>query len=190
MWKDDDVAELIARGAVDEAATHLIETRGPEILGYLRGVLRDEGLAGDAFSMFCEGVWRGLPGFRGDASLRSWCYRIAWNIVLSIKKDAYWKRHDRLRTSMASQLAGRIFSTTAVKRERESNALDRLKALLDSEEQTLLTLRLDRELSWSEIAEVLGEQDGTKSHDTALRKRFERLKDKLASAARDEGLVD
>jgi RNA polymerase sigma-70 factor (ECF subfamily) len=189
MSTDDDIAKLVARGAIDDAATLLIEERGPEIIGYLRSVLRDEGAAGDAFSAFCERVWRGLPGFRGEASLRSWCYRIAWNAALSLRKDVHRRRHDRLHTSMASQLAGRIF-TTAVKRERESSALDRLKARLDGEEQTLLTLRVDRQLSWSEIADVFAAEDGTRPQEAALRKRFERLKDKLASAARDEGLVD
>lgn len=171
-------------------ATLLIEARGPEILGYLRAVLRDEGAASDTFSSFCERVWRGLPGFRGDASLRSWCYRIAWNAVHSMRRDARRQRQDRLRTSMASQLAGRIFATTAAERERKSSALERLKERLDDDEQTLLTLRVDRQLSWSEIAEVFAAEDGERPREAALRKRFERLKDKLASAAKKEGLVD
>jgi RNA polymerase sigma-70 factor (ECF subfamily) len=190
MATDDDVAALVASGAIDEAATLLIERRGPEITGYLRGVLRDEGDAADAFSAFCERVWRGLPGFRGEASLRSWCYRIAWNTILSLKKDARRRRQARLRTSMASRLAGRIFATTAAEHERESSALDRLKARLDGAEQTLLTLRVDRQLSWSEIADVFAAEDGARPREAALRKRFERLKDKLASAARDEGLLE
>ena len=187
---DDDVPNLVARGAIDEAATLLIRARGPEISGYLRGLLRDEGDASDAFSAFCERVWRGLPGFRGEASLRSWCYRVAWNVAISMKKDARRRHGGRLRTSMASHLAGRIFASTALKREREISALDRLKARLDDEERTLLTLRVDRELSWGEIADVFAAEDGTRSSEAALRKRFERLKDRLATAARDEGLLE
>ena len=190
MGPDDDVATLIARGAIDEAATLLIRTRGPEIIGYLRGVLRDEAEASDAFATFCEHAWRGLPGYRSDASVRSWCYRIAWNVVVSLKRDAHRRRRARLRTSMASRLAGRIFATTAARRERQSSALERLRARLDGEEQTLLTLRVDRQLEWSEIADVFAPEDGTRPREAALRKRFERLKEKLARAARDEGLLD
>jgi RNA polymerase sigma-70 factor, ECF subfamily len=190
MALDAEVARLVARGATDEAATALIESLGPEILGYLRSVLRDDGEAGDAFSAFCERSWRGLTTFRGECSLRVWCYRIAWNAVLSLKKEAYRRHRERLATDMASQLAGRIFATTAVQREQESSALARLKAQLTPEEQTLLTLRVDRQLSWSEVADVLAADDGTRPGGDALRKRFERLKDKLVGAARDEGLVE
>ena len=190
MALEEDVARLVARGATDEAATVLIEALGPEILGYLRSVVKNEAEAGDAFSAFCERAWRGLSGYRAEASLRVWCYRIAWNAVLSMKKDAYRRHRERLGTDMVSQLAGRIFATTAVQRERESSALQRLKAQLTPEEQTLLTLRVDRQLSWSEVADVLAAEDGTRPAEDALRKRFERLKGKLVGAARDEGLVE
>jgi RNA polymerase sigma-70 factor (ECF subfamily) len=189
MSVDGRVADLIARGLGDEAATAAIESLGPEILGYLRAVLRDEDEASDAFSQFAESVWRGLHGFRGEASLRVWCYRIAWRAVLSQKRDPYQRRRDRLDTSMASRVAGRIYATTALEMERQSTALDRLKAQLDPGEQTLLTLRVDRQLSWSEVADVLAE-DGERLDEPVLRKRFERLKDKLTRAARGEGLVE
>ncbi|HET9597546.1 MAG TPA: sigma-70 family RNA polymerase sigma factor [Anaeromyxobacteraceae bacterium] len=186
---DRKVADLLPAGRVDPAATLVIETYGPEILGYLRAMLREEASASDAFSVFAENVWRGLTGFRGDASLRVWCYRIAYRAALSLKRDPYGRRKNRLETTMASHLAGRIFATTAVERERHGNALERLREKLDPEEQTLLTLRIDRDMSWREVADVLS-SEGAHVEEAALRKRYERLKDKLARAARDEGLFD
>jgi RNA polymerase sigma-70 factor, ECF subfamily len=188
MSLDQRVAELVARGLLDEATTLLLEAVGPEILGYLRAVIRDEDAAHDAFSLFSESVWKGLAGFRGESSLRVWCYRIALRSALTLKRDPYLRRRNRLETTMASRLAGRIFATTAIEREREGNVLDRLRASLDEEEQTLLTLRLDRKMSWREVAEVFAE-DGVPVEEAALRKRYERLKEKLERAARDEGLV-
>jgi RNA polymerase sigma-70 factor (ECF subfamily) len=38
-------------------------------------------------------VWRALPGFRGDASVRTWLYRIAHNVALT------WQARDRRRQS-------------------------------------------------------------------------------------------
>lgn len=187
---DLDIAQLVAAGALDDAATLLLRTRGPEIAGYLRGVLRDDDAAGDAFSAFCERAWRGLAGFRGDASLRSWCYRIAWNVVLTMKEGERRRRADRLRTSMASRMAGTVFATTVRRRERRHDGLARLRERLDREDQTLLSLRLDRELGWKEIAEVFAREDGARPSEAALRKRFERLKQRLAEAARDEGLLE
>jgi RNA polymerase sigma-70 factor (ECF subfamily) len=186
MSLEEKAADLVARGRVDDAATVVIESLGPEVLGYLRAVLRDEAGASDAFSHFAEAVWRGLPAFRGG-SLRVWCYRIAWRAVLSQKRDPYQRRRERLGTSMAARVVGRIFATTAVELERQSGALERLKAELEPEEQTLLTLRVDRQLTWREVADVLSE-GGDPIDEVALRKRFERLKEKLARAAREGGL--
>jgi len=189
MPLDDEVDALVRAGRTDAAATALIEGIGPEILGYLRAVLRDEAAASDAFSLFAEGAWRGLPSFRGEASLRAWCYRIAWRCVLSRARDPYQRRREPIGTTMASHLAGRIYASSAVRREEQQTALDRLRGTLDADEQTLLTLRVDRRLSWAEVAQVLAEDGAAPPEETALRKRFERLKDKLARAARDEGLV-
>jgi RNA polymerase sigma-70 factor (ECF subfamily) len=110
--------------------------------------------------------------------------------VLSLKRDPYERRRHRLDTSMASRVAGRVYASTALERERQASALDRLKNRLDPEEQTLLTLRLDRHLSWGEVADVLACGGRPRLDEAALRKRYERLKVKLARAARDEGLVE
>jgi RNA polymerase sigma-70 factor (ECF subfamily) len=160
---------------------------GPKIYGYLRAVLRDDTDAGDAFSLFGENLWRGISTYRGEASFRTWAYRIAWNAALAVRDEA-WRRHGRrLETSEASRLADEI-RTTAARVERERTALDALRETLSPEEQTLLVLRIDQGLSWDEIAHVLG-QEGSSVESATLRKRFERLKERLASLARERGLV-
>jgi RNA polymerase sigma-70 factor (ECF subfamily) len=60
---------------------------------------------------------------------------------------------------------------------------------LDSEERTLLTLRVDKALPWEEVAEVM-RADGEPSTPAAIRERFERLKEKLGRLAREQGLID
>jgi RNA polymerase sigma-70 factor (ECF subfamily) len=51
-------------------------------------------------------------------------------------------------------------------------------------------LRVDRGLAWGEVALVLGDERGVPVEESALRKRFERLKEKLAERARLEGLIE
>ncbi len=76
-----------------------------------------------------------------------------------------------------------------MKVERQRAHLAELRAELSDEEQTLLVLRIDQQLAWEEIAEVLATPVATP--DAAmLRKRFERLKERLARLARDRGLVE
>lgn len=53
----------------------------------------------------------------------------------------------------------------------------RLRELLDPEEQTLLILRVDRQMSWREIAVILHDDEAADQprRVAALRKRYERL---------------
>ena len=159
-----------------------------QILGYLQAVLRDEADAADAFSIFAEHLWRGLPTWRGQSSLKTWAFKLAWNAALNLKDEAWRRRGRRFRTGEASRLAEEIRTRTGLRVERQRQALDGLRAELTEEEQTLLVLRIDQQLAWEEIAEVMAVDD-VPVDSAALRKRFERLKEKLTRLAKDRGLV-
>jgi RNA polymerase sigma-70 factor, ECF subfamily len=185
---DERIQAKLAAGDQRGAATEALRAYGPKILGYLTAVLRDEADAADAFSIFAEHLWKGLPSWRGQASLRTWAFKLAWNAALNMKDEAWRRRGRRFETGEASRLAEEIRTKTHLKVERQRQALEALRAELTEEEQTLLVLRIDQQLPWEEIAEVMS--DGPSPPDApALRKRFERLKEKLARLARDRGLV-
>jgi RNA polymerase sigma-70 factor (ECF subfamily) len=182
------VRALVARGDIRAAATDAIRELGPEVLGYLRSLLRDEDVAADAFSEFAEHLWKGLATFRWTSSLRTWAFRIATNAAADVRGEA-WRRHGRrFATGEASNLAEELRTKTVVKVERQRQTLDQLREALSVEERSLLALRLDRGLSWSDISEVLS-AEGKPVQVDALMKRFERLKEKLAVRARELGLV-
>jgi RNA polymerase sigma-70 factor (ECF subfamily) len=184
---DEVVKARLAGEDLRGAATEALRAYGPKILGYLQAVLKDEADAADAFSIFAEHLWRGLPTWRGQSSLKTWAFKLAWNAALNLKDEAWRRRGRRFRTGEASRLAEEIRTRTGVRVERQKQALDALRAELTEEEQTLLVLRIDQQLSW-EIAEVMG--DGEAPPDAAaLRKRFERLKEKLTKLAKERGLV-
>jgi len=186
---EERIAELRAGGDLAGAATEAIRGLGPAVLRYLRSLLRDEDDATEAFSQFAENLWRGLPAFRGDSAFRTWAYRLAWNAALDMRDGAWRKRGRRLRTQEASALADEVRTKTAVVVERQRRALDRLRESLSVEDQSLLVLRVDQGLPWNEIAEVLAEE-GRPVAPAALMKRFERLKERLARLARDQGLLE
>jgi RNA polymerase sigma-70 factor (ECF subfamily) len=95
----------------------------------------------------------------------------------------------RLPPRVASSLAAARTSSSGLDRERRESDLEQLRAVLTPEEQALLVLRVDRELSWREVAVALGEEPDDEACCAALRKRFERLKEKLAGFARERGLL-
>jgi len=187
MVLDDRVAALLGRGAVDEAATAALEGLGPSVLGYLAS-LHPEDDAQDVFSVFAEDLWRGLPGFRGDSSLRAWAFRLAWHASARYRRDLWRKRGERLPTSAASRLAATIAGASLLPGGRR-DALRRLREALDPEERTLLVLRVDQELEWDEVATVLA-AEGAPVEVATLRKRYERIKDRLARLAREQGLLE
>jgi RNA polymerase sigma-70 factor (ECF subfamily) len=182
------IHEHLARGQVGEAATATIQGYGPSILGFLCTLLPEDE-ARDVFSTFAENLWRGLEGFRGECTVRTWGYRLAWHAVSRYLRDPYRKRKERLATTMASRLAATVSPDSGPGSGRRSERLGKIRELLEPEERTLLVLRIEKELEWNEIATVLS-AEGLPVSAVALRKRFERMKQKLERLARREGLLD
>jgi RNA polymerase sigma-70 factor (ECF subfamily) len=183
---EQQLTELLAASDLRAAATAAVRGYGPELVGYLRAVLRDPTDADEVFSRVCEKLWNGIGRFRGDSSLRTWLYRLSFNAARDFQKVRGRNRFRRLETSEASVLALEVLSSQPAAPADE--ALDRLRRTLDPEEQTLLTLRIHTGLSWREVGKVLGEP-GRPVDEAAMRKRFERVKLKLRDLARAEGLI-
>jgi RNA polymerase sigma-70 factor (ECF subfamily) len=179
------VASELDRGAFAQAAAEVIRGYGPQILGYLCAVLRDKAVADEAFSQFCEDLWKGIAKFRRESSIKTWSYAVAWHAAQRVLRDPYRRRGARLRTSAAIQIADEVRSLSSAYAARAAtDRLAKLREGLAPDEQTLLVLRYDRDLTWSEIAQVLATEEAT------LRKRFERLTTKLRKLAEKEGLLD
>jgi RNA polymerase sigma-70 factor (ECF subfamily) len=181
---EDTIGAALDAGDANRAATAALRGYGPQIFGYLVSLLRDDTLSDEAFSSFSEDVWVGLPGFRRECSFRTWAYKLAWHAAMRTARDPKRKRNSPLGTSMASALAAEVRSSTALHlRSETKTAVQKLRDELTPEEQTLLVLRIDRDLPWRDVAEVMD------SDEAALRKRFERVKDKLRTLAKARGLL-
>lgn len=194
---EDDVRALCEKGDMDGAATMALRAYGGEIFGFLLAIQNDESLASDAFSLFAEGLWRGLPGFAWSAMLRTWAYGIARNAARSARRDAARreKRAARVGESALEHVAAAVRTETlGFLRTEKRTRLQALRDSLDPEDRALLVLRIDRGLPWNELSRVLA--DGSEPLDEAgisreaarLRKRYQHLKEKLREAAKREGL--
>jgi RNA polymerase sigma-70 factor (ECF subfamily) len=183
------IRQLVATGDTRAAATEAIRLLGPQVLRYLRSILHDEDDVEDAFSTFAEAVWRGLPGFRWESSLRTWSFRLAWHAALTVRSEAWRRRRRHLATSEASKIADEVRTKSFIRVERQRKTVERLVAALPVEDQSLFALRVGQGLSWREIAEVLATEEQL-IDASALAKRFSRLKEHLGQLARDQGLLD
>ncbi|HUH05498.1 MAG TPA: sigma-70 family RNA polymerase sigma factor [Kofleriaceae bacterium] len=191
------VRALCDSGDFRAAVTQGIESYGPEILGYLLAVTRSETDANDAFAMFTEDLWRGLPTFRWESSLRTWSYTLARHALHRLHRDPHRRADRRVplsRSPEVYEVAERVRTVTSVYLRTEvKDQVAALREELDPEDQTLFILRLNRRMTWTEIAQIMAEEPG--ADDTVLertaarlRKRFERAKEQLKQKVRERGI--
>lgn len=174
-----------AAGELAEVARLAISRYGAELLRYLSAMIRDDAEAAEVFAQTCEDLWRGLPGFRWQASLRTWLYTLARNAWRRRGRDRFRRAGERLALSEQPELAAVVRTQTAEwQRSEVRDRFAALRAQLTEEDRELLALRVDRGLPWREIAQIQEETDDAARlarSSAALRKRFERLKELIRS---------
>ncbi|HEY1694622.1 MAG TPA: sigma-70 family RNA polymerase sigma factor [Polyangiaceae bacterium] len=170
-----------AAGDLAGAATRVLRSYGPEVLGFLVAALRDDREASEVYARACADLWVGLPAFRWECSLRTWLYTLARNAAHAYRRDPHRRRRVGLEEHPElDEIAARDRTATAPYLRSESKIRVReLRATLSPDDQMLLTLRVDRAMSWCEIALVMGDGDDPARAAAALRKRFERVKERL-----------
>lgn len=181
---ETELRVLIDARDLTAATDRALRGWGPEVFGWLVGVLHDEVEATDAFALFADQLWRSLERYDGRCSTRTWCYMLARHAAARVRAARAKGQAVPLSDAPMSALAAQVRETTALHlRTSSKNDLSALRAKLDPEDQILLVLRVDRELGWREIAQVLLGEDADSAacdrHAVALRKRFERVKAEL-----------
>lgn len=193
-----EIRDAWEQGNYDRAATRLVARYGPEIHAFLEVWMGDPGAASEAFSLFAQNLWVGLPKFQWRCTAQSWAYAIARNAGrrLALAENRRRKHLVRLPDGLLSEIAAQSRSRTDTFLKTEvKNKMQALRKRLPVEEQQILILRVGRQLSWTEIAMILSE-DGLETPDAELhrlaarhRKRFQLAKERLRALAREEGLT-
>jgi RNA polymerase sigma-70 factor, ECF subfamily len=181
------IAAHCADQAWTEAATAAIRGYGPEILGYLFAATRRDQDTAEVFSDVCEDLWRGLPGFRGESSFRTWLYRLAFHAQARAGRTGARRRKRVVayaEVPEVEELVEHVRTRTLPHlRTDMKTEIMRLRQQLDDDEQTMLILRIDRRLEWEEIARIIDTEASSpadiKRLSATLRKRFERTKARL-----------
>lgn len=197
-------AEIHRRASAGDfagAAEAAMRGYGHEIFELLAALHRRDDDAAEVFSLFAEGLWRGLPAFAWRSSFRTWAYAVAHKASLRFQRDERRRAKRQIQLpdlSRLSAIADEVRTATrSYLRTDRRNRFAELRASLPPQDQALLMLRVDRKLAWADLARVLHEEDTEPLEGKALereaarlRKRFQLVKEKLYEMGRREGLLD
>lgn len=143
------------------------------VLSVCRGVCGSGGEAEDAAQETFVRAWRALPGFRGDAAVTTWLYRIATNVSLT----AVRRRRPTAQPDELPDIADVRDDPSATAEGFERVAVVRAAlAELSDDARAAFVLRDVEGLSYDDIADALGISLG------AVKSRIFRARQHIAGA--------
>jgi len=139
--------------------------------GFMKG---DMDMASDLAQEVFINVWNALPGYRAEASYKTWIYRITVNTcLLQIRKD---KNKLKVPLEVAFNTAEQNVNTAQVDNEK---ILYRAIGQLDEVERLTIMMVLE-EVEYEEIARIMGITENN------LRVKIHRIKTKLKNLIENE----
>src|SRR5688500_16760769 len=161
--REERVRELAAAGDHNGATALAVAELGDEVYAYVLARSRDEDEAGDVFSQACADLLTSMPTFGFRCTVRTWFYRLARSAGARYRAAAGNRSDRRIALSQVSEAIDQVRTRTHFHLRTEiKDGFRRLREQLDADEQQLLMLRIDRDLGWNEIAEIVDDVDDPK----------------------------
>ncbi len=156
----------------DAAYDELVRTYSSSIYHVAYRMLGDSAEASDVVQEIFLKVFRNIAGFKGEAALKTWIFRIAFSEILN--RLRWWKRRYRFATVSLDDNANENGNGNGVyvadtgptpeqilhSKERET-AIQQTLGKLSSDHRSIIVLRDIEGFSYNEIADVLGVSIGT-----------------------------
>ena len=175
----DRPAELTAQEALfvsrlqaneDAAYDELVRIYSASIYHVAYRMLGDSADASDVVQDIFLKVFRNIGGFKGEAALKTWIFKIAFSEILN--RLRWWKRRHRFSTMSLDEQsngapAGDYVADCGPTPEEILQSKEREKAIqqalsrLSREHRSIVVLRDIEGFSYNEIADVLGISMGT-----------------------------
>jgi RNA polymerase sigma-70 factor, ECF subfamily len=152
----------------DAAYDELVRTYHVSMYQVAYRMLGDTAEAADVVQEIFLKVFRNIRGFRGDAALKTWIFRIALSEILN--RLRWWRRRYRSATvSLDEPHNGngihvrdtKASPHRALESKEEEQAIQQALARLSSDHRSILVLRDIEGFSYTEIADVTGISIGT-----------------------------
>jgi RNA polymerase sigma-70 factor (ECF subfamily) len=168
----EELARVAARGD-RRALERLLQDDHDRLHALCRRMCGNDADADDATQEALLAIVRGLPGWDGRSSYRTWSYRVATNACLDeLRRRARRPRPVEVHVDVAAPGMGVDVAEQAV----AAAEVDRLLRRLSDDHRAVVVLRDLCGLDYAELAEVLGVPVGT------VRSRLARARGTLADA--------
>ena len=197
VHREDEALVEALRSGVDQAYETLIERYQQPVYNLVYRLLDDPSETSDVVQEVFLKIFRNIGSFRGNSSLKTWVYRIAYNEAWNHRR--WFTRHKRQEVGLERDEEGSLSfrdvlpdpgrSQFQIVSDHETHALieDALEDL-NPAFRAAVVLRDIEDLSYEEIAEVLGVSLGTVK-SRILRGR-EALRKGLTSRLKPEPALD
>jgi RNA polymerase sigma-70 factor (ECF subfamily) len=137
--------------------------------GFMKG---DRDLANDLAQDVFINVWNALPGYRAEASYKTWIYRITVNTCLLLIR----KEKNKINVPIEAAIHAESEASDSSENEK---ILYKAIGYLDEVERLMIMMVLE-EVAYEEIARIMGVTENN------LRVKIHRIKAKLKTLIQDE----
>jgi RNA polymerase sigma-70 factor (ECF subfamily) len=168
--------QLVAsfRGGDERAATELVRRHGSALARFLYAAGAPPGEIEDLVQEAFIRAFRALDRWRGDATFRSWLFRIGGNL----RKDLYRRERGRTMISILDQeIADRADPAAEAEAREAASRFQRGLEVLPPMQRAVFLLRAQQGVDYDEIAVALGTTPGAARvhYHHAVRRLKERM---------------
>jgi RNA polymerase sigma-70 factor (ECF subfamily) len=189
------IHQFCEEGDVGRAVEEALSGYGAELMRLLASLLNDKERAREAYAIFSETLLMDLPSFRWESSFRTWAHRVARNVAYRLAAAPSGRELPVSHGAFDHHVHHEWSRTRPWLRTDIKERIRALRSQLEPYEQTLLELRIDRRMSWTDVAKRLADPDEPTTPEAlarraaVLRQQFQRIKARLRTLAREAELL-
>ncbi len=144
----------------EEAFASLLKKYQQKIYWHIRRLVVDHDDADDLVQDVFIKVWKNLAGFREDAQLYTWIYRIATNECLTFLQRKKQRKNVSLDDDNAAYLADTLQDTTYFSGSDAQLKLQQALLTLPEKQRLVFNMKYFDDLKYDEISEIVGTSVG------------------------------
>jgi len=143
----------------NEAFNLLLQKYQQKIYWHVRRMVVNHDDADDLVQDVFVKIWKNLPGFRSDAQLYTWMYRIATNECITFLNKKKQKNNIPL-DDVSYELAESLADSTYLSGDKVQLKLQQALVTLPDKQRLVFNMKYYDDMKYEEISEVLGTSVG------------------------------